>query len=92
MICWECDCSPPAFVLRELELHESKGGIESKLDQGEVPPERLESLHRKYQFLKTCHSNTSGQFHKASKRVNEHFIVDREVFHVIVCSPAGIRR
>lgn len=92
MICWVGDRSPPAFVLRELELHESKRGIEPKLDQGEVPSERLESFHRKYQFLRTCHMHTSGQFRKASKRVHEHFIVDREVFHVIICSPAGIRR
>lgn len=37
--------SPPAFVLRELELHEAKRGIEPKLDQGEVPSEGLESFH-----------------------------------------------
>lgn len=59
MICWVGDCSPPAFVLRELELHESKRGIEPKLDQGEVPSERLESFHRKYQFLRKCHMHTS---------------------------------
>lgn len=42
---------PSAFVLSELQFHESKQRVEAKLDQSEVPAKRLESIHRKYQLL-----------------------------------------
>lgn len=47
----EGDYLPPAFVLRKLKLHESKHGVEAKLDQGEVPTKRLESFNGKDQLL-----------------------------------------
>lgn len=45
------DYLPSALVLCELKLHESEHGVEAKLDQSEVPTERLESFYGKYQLL-----------------------------------------
>lgn len=42
---------PSAFVLCQLKFHQSKHGVEAKLDQSEVPTKGLESLYRKYQLL-----------------------------------------
>lgn len=46
-----CNYSPSAFILRELKLHQSKHGVEAKLDQSQVPTEWLESFNGKYQLL-----------------------------------------
>lgn len=42
---------PSAFVLRQLKLDQPKGGVKPKLNEGEVPTERLESFHGKDQLL-----------------------------------------